>query len=328
MAELRWDPLRGEWVAVASARQDRTFLPPRELCPLCPTVLGGPLTEAPEPYQIAVLQNRFPALRQDPGAPGIEDAELWPVRPGFGICEVVLYTANHDSALSRLPREHLEQVVQVWIDRYRVLGAKQSIDYVYIFENRGEAVGVTLLHPHGQIYAMPFVPPIPARELANGAHHRQRTGRCLICDVVAEERRQAVRVVFDNGRFAVYCPFASRFPYEAHVTATRHLGSLLEFSMDDCRAFAGALGALVRAYDRLWNEPMPYMMVMHQAPTDGQVSPDAHFHVEFYPLARSPEKLKFLASSETGAGLFVTDLHPEDTASALRTALDPVFPTG
>ncbi|MCS6802158.1 MAG: galactose-1-phosphate uridylyltransferase [Chloroflexota bacterium] len=326
MTELRWDPLRGEWIAAAAERQERTFLPPREHCPFCPTTAGGPLTEAPAPYEIAVLQNRFPALQPEPPPPRVEGTDLWPVRPGLGVCEVVLYTPVHDSALSLLPVEHLERLVRVWRDRYRVLGERPEIAYVYIFENRGEAVGVTLHHPHGQIYAMPFVPPIPARELESGRQYRARTGRCLLCDLAAAEQRFGRRLVLANARFVVYCPFGSRFPYEAHVTPLQHLPSLLAFDEEDCRQFAAALGALLRAYDRLWNRPMPYMLVMHQAPTDGGAWPEAHFHTELYPLARSPEKLKYLAGSESGAGLFVTDILPESAAPALRSALDPSFP--
>lgn len=326
MTELRWDSLRAEWVAVAAERQERTFLPPRERCPFCPTAPGGPVTEAPAPYHIAVLENRFPSLQPEPPAPSLSSTDLWPIRPGYGICEVVLYTAEHDSALSRLSATHVEQVVRVWRDRYRVLGDRPDIAYVYIFENRGEAVGVTLHHPHGQIYALPFVPPIPARELDAARAHRAQTGRCLICDLAAAEQRFGGRVVWANARFVVYCPFGSRFPYEAHVTPLRHLPSLLAFDDDDLRQFAEALGALLRAYDRLWDRPMPYMLVMHQAPTDQRDWPDAHFHTELYPLARAPEKLKYLAGSESGAGLFVTDILPEAAAPALRAALDPGFP--
>lgn len=327
MAELRWDSLRGEWVAAAAERQERTFLPPRERCPFCPTAPGGPVTEALAPYHIAVLQNRFPSLLPVPPAPTLTPTDLWPIRPGYGFCEVVLYTDAHDSALSQLPAAHLEQLVRVWRDRYRVLGGRPDIAYVYIFENRGEAVGVTLHHPHGQIYALPFVPPIPARELETSRQHRARTGHCLICDLAAAEQRFGARLVWSNARFVVYCPFGSRFPYEAHVTPLHHLPSLLAFDDADCRQFAEALGALLRAYDRLWDRPMPYMLVMHQAPTDDRDWPDAHFHTELYPLARSREKLKYLAGSESGAGLFVTDVLPEAAALALRAALDPRFPS-
>jgi UDPglucose--hexose-1-phosphate uridylyltransferase len=284
------------------------------------------VTEAPGRYHIAVFPNRFPSLQSDPPPPSLPSSDLWPVRPGYGVCEVVLYTEAHDSALAQLPAVRIEQLVHVWRDRYRALGALPEIAYVYIFENRGEAVGVTLHHPHGQIYAMPFVPPIPARELENGRRYRARTNRCLICDLAAEEARLGARLVLANERFVVYCPFGSRFPYEAHITPLAHRPSLLTFDDRDCRAFAEALGSLVRAYDRLWDRPIPYMMVMHQAPTDGNDWPDAHFHTELYPLARSAEKLKYLAGSESGAGLFVTDLLPEATAPALRAALDPAFP--
>ena len=324
MTELRWDPLRGEWVAFASERQERTLLPPRERCPFCPTPLGGPLTEAPERYEIAVFDNRFPALRPDAPPPPAR-ADLFQARAGYGFCEVVLYSEDHTASLAHLPLRHLERLVRVWRERYLTLGAQPGVEYVYIFENRGEAVGVTLEHPHGQIYALPFIPPIPARELALNAAARAETGRCLLCTIAASEWEAQERVVFAAEEVIVYCPFASRFPYETHLVPLRHLASLADLDTTGCRALARALGVISRAYDRLWQRPLPLMLVMHQAPTDGQPWPEAHLHIEFYPLARSAEKLKYLAGSESGAGLFVADLLPEQSAAALRAARDPNF---
>jgi len=166
MSELRWNPLMGEWVATATHRQERTFLPPADFCPLCPTKPGGFPTEVPaENYDIVVFENRFPSLKADPPAPAVEGTELYPVRPGQGVCEVVVYTPHHTSTLAQESVEQIYQLVQVWTDRYRELGALPFVDYVLIFGNKGEAIGVTLHHPHGQIYAYPFIPPRAERQL-------------------------------------------------------------------------------------------------------------------------------------------------------------------
>ena len=185
MSELRWNPLLGEWLVTATHRQDRTFLPPDDFCPLCPTHEGGFPTEVPESvYDIAVFENRFPSLKSVPETPAVDSSELFPVRPAQGICEVVLYSPNHNSSLAQEPVEQIYKLVRVWIDRFRELGAHPFIKYVFIFENKGEAIGVTLHHPHGQIYAYPFIPPRIARELEQSAAHKQATGKCLMCDVV------------------------------------------------------------------------------------------------------------------------------------------------
>jgi len=236
MSELRWNPLLGEWVATATHRQDRTFLPPADYCPLCPTRPGGFPTEVAErTYDIAVFENRFPSLKSDPPEPAIEGTELYPVRPGRGVCEVVLYTPNHTSTLASEPVEQIYKLTQVWTDRFRELGALPFVDYVFVFENKGEAIGVTLHHPHGQIYAYPFVPPRVARELAQSRAHRGATGRCLVCDIVAEEKRDGRRVVAENESFVAYVPFFARYPYEVHVASTRHLQALTDMRDEELR---------------------------------------------------------------------------------------------
>jgi len=180
MSELRWHPLLREWVATATHRQDRTFFPPPEFCPLCPTRPGGVPTEIPaEDFAIAVFENRFPSLSPRPPEPAVAGSDLSPVQAAAGACEVVVYTADHAATLAELPVARIELLIRVWIDRTRELGARPEIAYVFPFENKGEAIGVTLAHPHGQIYGYPFVPPVPARELAAMREHRARTGRCL-----------------------------------------------------------------------------------------------------------------------------------------------------
>jgi UDPglucose--hexose-1-phosphate uridylyltransferase len=333
VSELRWNPLLGEWVATATHRQDRTFLPPRDHCPLCPTRPGGFPTEVPESnYDVAVFENRFPSLKPDPPPPAIEGTDLYPVRPGQGVCEVVLYSPNHSSTLATEPVEQIDKLVRVWTERYQELGRLDYVDYVFIFENKGEAIGVTLHHPHGQIYAYPFVPPRVARELDQSRSHHQSTGRCLLCDVINEERRDGRRIVAENRSFIAVIPFFARWPYEVHIYASRHLQALTDLDRDEQKDLAEIIKMVIVAFDRLFDLSLPYMMVMHQRPVDKGAYdgshdgsyPYYHFHIEFYPPLRTRTKLKYLAGSETGAGMFINDTLAEEKAAELRSHVAPV----
>jgi UDPglucose--hexose-1-phosphate uridylyltransferase len=317
--------LLGEWVATATHRQERTFLPPADFCPLCPTKPGGFPTEIPEPtYDMVVFENRFPSLRSDPPAPAVEATELYPVRPAAGVCEVVVYTPHHSSTLAAEPVEQIYKLVQVWTDRFRALDALAFVDYVYIFENKGEAIGVTLHHPHGQIYAYPFVPPRIGTELEKSRAHFTETGRCLICDITDEERRDGRRIVAANDSFVAFIPFFARYPYEVHVTSKRHLQALTDMDAGEQRRLAEILKTVLVAYDKLFNLSFPYMMVLHGRPSDGGDYGHYHFHIEFYPPLRTATKLKYLAGSETGAGLFINDTLAEEKAAELRGHVEAV----
>ncbi len=325
MSELRFNPLLGEWTATATARQDRTFLPPDDYCPLCPTTPGGFPTEIPEPdYDIVAFENKFPSLRSEPEVPSIDGSELYPVRPSQGVCEVVVYTPHHSSSLAREPVEQIHKLVRVWTDRFRELEALEFIEYVFIFENKGEAVGVTLHHPHGQIYAYPFVPPYLLKELSRARQHMEGTDRCLYCDVVAEEMQYRERIVAENESFIAVIPFFARYPYETHIYAKRHLQALTDLFAYGQRDLAEILKQVLAAFDRLFDFSFPYIMSIHQRPSDGANYDYYHFHIEFYPPMRSKTKLKYLAGSEAGAGMFINDTLPEDKAAELRSHIRPV----
>jgi UDPglucose--hexose-1-phosphate uridylyltransferase len=324
LSELRWNPLLAEWVATATHRQERTFLPPTDFCPLCPTKKGGFPTEVPEgTYDIVVFENQFPSLRPDPLPPTVESTDLYPVRPSEGVCEVVLYSPNHTTTLADEPVEQIYKLVQVWTDRFIELGALDYVSYVFEFENKGEAIGVTLHHPHGQIYGYPFIPPGIARELTQSRHHRARTGRCLICDILAEERRDGRRIVAENDSFVATIPFFSRWPYEVHIYSSRHFQALSDMSSGEQQDVASMLKMVLAAFDRLFDLSFPYMMVIHQRPVDGGAYDYYHFHIEFYPPLRTATRLKYLAGSETGAGMFVNDTLAEEKASELRGHIKP-----
>ena len=299
--QRRWNPLRREWVLVAASRQARTFLPERAECPLCPS-RPGHSTEIPATkYQAAVFENRFPAMV--------------PAKPAGGICEVVVYTDEHEGSFATLPSPRLEQLADVWTDRYRALSARPGIRYVFIFENRGEQVGVTLHHPHGQIYAYPFIPPVPATEL------RRQTSGCLQCRLIDDELKGKRRVLINADGMVGYVPGYARWPYEVHIMPRAHRAALTDLAPASRVALLTSMQRITRAYDRLFDVPMPYMMVMHQAPA-GQAAAQAHLHVEFYPILRDRGKLKYLAGSESGAGAFINDTLAEESAERLRALLE------
>ncbi|HEX6125789.1 MAG TPA: galactose-1-phosphate uridylyltransferase [Pyrinomonadaceae bacterium] len=325
MSELRYNPLLGEWLATATHRQDRTFLPPADFCPLCPTKPGSFPTEVPEPdYDIVAFENRFPSLKREPEVPAIQADGIYNVEPSIGVCEVILYSPDHTTSLAAEPVEQIYKLVRVWRHRFQELEKHSFVKYVFIFENKGEAVGVTLHHPHGQIYAYPFVPPVVAKELQQSSDHQDETGRCLLCDILDKETSFEKRIVAANESFAAYIPFFARYPFEVHISPRRHIQAFTDFVPQEERDLAAILKQLLAAFDRLFNRPFPYIMSIHQRPTDGSHYDHYHFHIEFYPPMRTAEKLKYLAGSEAGAGMFINDTLPETKAGELKALIEPV----
>jgi UDPglucose--hexose-1-phosphate uridylyltransferase len=324
VSERRYDPTMGEWRMFARHRQDRTFLPPEDHCPLCPTRDPDRPTEIPLPaFDMVVFENRFPSLVRHPPEPDVAGSDLYPVEPAAGVNEVVVYSDDHDLALAQMEASRIARLVEVWANRYAELAARDDVGYVFIFENRGVAVGVTLHHPHGQIYAYPDVPPRPRRELDVAIAHLREHGTCVYCDVVARERGDGVRVVAQNRSFLAFVPFAARYPYEIHVMPHRHAASLLDLTDQERLALGELLREVLSGYDELFGFPMPYVMSMHQAPADeGQHQAVSHLHLEFTPPHRTETKLKYLAGSELGAGAFINDTAPEETAARLRAAVE------
>jgi UDPglucose--hexose-1-phosphate uridylyltransferase len=311
MPELRFDPLRRDWVAYATERNDRTFLP-TEFCPLCPTGPAGASEVPLDTFEVVVFENRFPAF-------GPDRRNGRPVRPATTGCEVVVYTPEHALTLAQLPVERVRLLVDVWADRYRELGSRAEVAYVYVFENKGEEVGVTLHHPHGQIYALPFVPPFAQAELDASQGHLTAKQLCLHCSELALEG-SGPRVVLDEGSMVAFVPRSARWPYEVHVYPRRHVASIVDLDETERWDLARALLGVTGTYDRHFGFSTPYVMAVHQAPTDGQEWPQAHLHFEFYPPHRRRDRLKYLAGVELGAGTFVNDTRPEETAVQLRRA--------
>jgi UDPglucose--hexose-1-phosphate uridylyltransferase len=315
-AHLRWHPLRGEWIAYATHRQHRTFLPPPAYNPLAPTVDPLQPTELPDGvYDAAVFENLFPSftgLAHDPPELTID------TRPARGMCEVVVFTREADASLGSLPLAQIELLFEVWAERYRELGARDDVQYVFAFENRGVEVGVTLHHPHGQIYAYPFVPPIPARELENQQAYLAAHGRGLLEALIDSEIAAGTRVLYAGPEAVAFVPVCARYPYEVWVAPRRPLPSVADLNDSSRSDIARALKTVLVKFDGLWGRPFPYVMAFHQAPTDGGRHPEAHLHIEFYPAYRMPGRLKYLAGSEIGAGVFTADTDPDEKAAELR----------
>ena len=306
--ELRLDPLTEEWVTIVGARQDRPNLAAapitRENCPFCVAGL-----EAPEPYEVKAFPNRWPPLR--PGEPldvagALAEASGLASLPARGAAEVVLYSPDHDASLASLGPAGVRRVVDLWAERTRELEARPEIEYVLVFENRGAEVGATVPHPHGQIYAFPFVPPVPRREAEVAARRR-----CPVCASVSDELAADERVVATAGGWIAYVPFASGWPYGLVVTGTEHVASLPDLGDRGRDELATVLADVLSRYDRLFDRPFPYMLWIHGG---------VHLHVHLAPPLRRADTMRYVAAGELGSGTLSNPVVPEAAAAALREA--------
>lgn len=313
MHSLRWHPLLQQWVAVTTARQNRPQMP-ANWCPFDPG--SG---KVPDSYDVYLYPNDFPAFAPDlpPFSPGTGFfAEASP----RGACDVVLYSPEHTLPPSQLPVDNWRKVIDLWTRRTADHAANPDIAQVSIFENCGEAVGVTMPHPHGQIYALPFLSPVTEREIAGFEHHAAiNAGECLFCKLLKEEAAAGVRVVVSDQNFLAFVPFAARFPFEIWLTPRRHVRTLVDFNESERESLANLMSVIRKKYDNLYGFLLPLMMAIKQAPLQQGATP-YHLHLQFMPLQRSATKLKYLATIETGYGTFLADTAPEDTAANLRRA--------
>jgi UDPglucose--hexose-1-phosphate uridylyltransferase len=285
---------------------------PTDWCPFDPG--SG---RVPDHYDVLIYPNDFPAFSIPPPEPAIEGNGFYRVERSLGKCDVVLYHPDHHTSLPQLTVDHISKVVKLWRKRFIEHKQTPGIRYVLIFENKGAVIGVTMPHPHGQIYAFPFVPPRLKLELAAARAHARQHGHCLYCAILKKERDEGRRVVAENASFTAMIPFYARWPYEVHIFSRRHLGALDEFRPSEEKGLAEMLKWVTMKYDNLFNFSFPYMMVLHQSPTKGRY-PFYHFHIEFYPPHRSKEKLKYLASVESGGGTFLNDSLAEEKAAEFR----------
>ncbi len=323
---MRFDVLTGEWVALAAHRMDRTYKPPADQCPLCPTPPGGPATEIPsDDYDVAVFGNRFPsyagagtALADE--APVLVDGEdLFVERPAVGACEVVVFTSEHTGSLASQPVSRVRTVVEAWADRTARLSALSGVRHVFPFENRGEEIGVTLAHPHGQIYAYPEPAPRLAQQLHQAAAYRASTGGSLLADVLAAERRAGTRVILSGEHWTAFVPVAARWPVEAQLAPHRDVADLADLDENERAELAVLYRELLRRLDRYFDgvDRLPYISAWQQAPV-GEGRDLGRLHLQVFSILRAPGKLKYLAGSESGAGAWVNDTTPEKIAERLR----------
>ena len=313
---LRWHPLRGEWVTYAAFRQNRPFLPPPQYNPLAVSTDPANPTELPEgDYQVAVFDNRFPSLSLDSSAPPALSVDT---APATGHCEVVVFTQDPTAALHSLGTERIKLLFDVWADRTRRAEATGKIRYVMPFENRGAEVGVTLHHPHGQIYAYPFVPPVPERMLANEHAYYLQHKTSLLCDMAKTELQDGSRIIYSNQHAVAFVPACARYPYEVWVMPIAPVENFAALSAEQKHDLALCVKAVLLKYEGLWQRPFPYLMAWYQAPTDGRPHSETQLHAQFYPPYRTRDRLKYLAGTEIGAGMFAMDVLPEEKAAELR----------
>jgi UDPglucose--hexose-1-phosphate uridylyltransferase len=315
-SHMRWHPLRREWIAYAGHRQGRTFLPSAEHNPLAPSNDPDRPSEIPVgDYDVAVFDNLFPTFSASATA---QPEEIVETRPAKGACEVVVFTQDPSQSLGRLPLSQIELILEVWAERYVELGRRDDVSYVMPFENRGVEVGVTLHHPHGQIYAYPFVPPLPAIELEAQRAYKQAHDCGLLERLLADEVTDGRRILYLSDQAIAVVPVCARYAYEVWIAPRRAAQSFADLTPHERCEMARALKTILLKFDRLWDQAFPYVMVVHQAPTDGQDHPEAHLHIAFYPPYRMRGRLKYLAGSELGAGAFTADTLPEAKAAELR----------
>lgn len=315
--QLRHDPLLDEWVSVASHRMERTFLPAADDCPLCPSREGRP-TEVPSTdYDVVVFENRFPSFTGPVGPTLVEGDGVFEHHAAWGRCEVVCFTSEHEGSFAGLDTARARLVIEAWADRTAELSSVPGVEQVFVFENRGEAIGVTMRHPHGQIYAYPFVTPTTRAQLASAVRHREATGRNLYDDVVAAELRDGRRVVLESEHWVAFVPFAARWPVEVHLYPRRRVPDFA--ALDDAQKddLASVYLDLLRRGDAFFGIPLPYIAAWHQAPINDDRAEGA-LHLELFSVQRAADKLKYLAGSESAMGAFVNDREPESIAARLR----------
>jgi UDPglucose--hexose-1-phosphate uridylyltransferase len=323
--EMRLDALTGDWVSIANHRQNRTFLPPADECPLCPTGTGTTPSEIPaHDYDVVVFENRFPSFAAA-SSPTTElpAGALLAHAPALGRCEVVCFTSDHHASFSSLSPARARTVVDVWTDRTRELSALAAVEHVFCFENRGQEVGVTLHHPHGQIYAYPFVPTRTASMLRRATEHSQRFGRLLGADLLAAELDAGSRVVIRGIAWTAYVPYAARWPVEVHLVPNRDVPDLVALDDTERDELAEVYLDLLCRLDRYYEGPdgspisMPYIAGWHQSPVH-QGRDVSRLHLQIASPLRAPGRLKYLAGSESGVGAWINDVSPEAVAARLR----------
>lgn len=324
ISEMRRDPLTGQWYAYAAHRMNRTFMPPANENPLAPTRPGELPTEIPaDDYNVAVFENRFPSLSMhmdvaEDFATRVDGAELYPRLPAKGRCEVVCFTPDVELSFRDLPFRRARTVVEAWAHRTRELSQLPGVRYVYPFENRGAEIGVTLQHPHGQIYAYPYLPPRAKEIAAQAAAHRQETGEDLFDSILKAEKASGRRIISTGEHFTAFVPAAAKWPVEAMLFPHRAVADFAELTGEEKDELTRMYLDLLQRFDRFFEgvEKTPYIASWNQAPI-GPERTNGRLHLQLFSMMRSPDKMKFLAGSESGQGAWISDTTPEKIAERL-----------
>jgi UDPglucose--hexose-1-phosphate uridylyltransferase len=319
---MRLDPLTGEWIAVATARQNRVVMPPAGLDPLAPQAPGNP-SEIPSDYDVAVFENRSPAF--GPGLPDADSAETDPsyldgtalgrVVPAYGRCEVICFSSSREGAFGSISRSRARTVIEAWADRTAALSSMPGVRQVFIFENRGAEIGVTLQHPHGQVYGYPYITPRTRQMLAQ----LDAYGPTLFADILKHEQ-QGSRVLLAGDHWTAFVPFAARWPVEAHMVPHQHVADFAATTDAQRDELAVLYLRLLRGVEALYHDPTPYIAAWHQAPVRSHRD-TARLHLRLMSPRRAVDKLKYQAGSESGMGAWIGDIPPEVQAEQLRAAI-------
>jgi UDPglucose--hexose-1-phosphate uridylyltransferase len=337
--EERWHPLREEWVIVAAHRQNRPWsgevveAQKKEIpeyasdCYLCPGNARVSGSSNPDYQGVYVFDNDHPCVGMDAPSDLKTPRGIYQNRSAQGIARVVCYSPKHNATLAELPVSAVDDLLSTWQGQYRDLGDRPEINHVLVFENKGEAVGVSNPHPHCQIYATNFVFKTIENEARVSQNHMKETGRVLFQDILKAEKEDGRRVIYENDSAIAFLPYFARYAYEVFIAPKHTHPSLDALSNAERHDLADALNHVLVKFDNLWQMPFPYVMPLHQAPTDGGDYGGFHFHIEFHPPLRKPNLLKYLAGPEIGGGNFLSDTAPEEKAAELRALSDVHYKT-
>ena len=322
MSELRYNPLLDTWVMHAPNRQERPHLP-EDWCPFCFT--SG---KVPKDFIVLKYDNDFPVLSTNPDAINRIESNIYLNAKAYGKCEIILYTSQHSTKFYELELFHLKELIKLWKTRYVELSQDENIKYIHIFENKGEEVGVTIHHPHGQIYAHSWLPPKIETELVNSKLYYEENNTVLLNDITNEELQSKKRIIIENESFVAFIPYFSDYPFGVYITSKKNHSSLIDFTEEDFSLLASLLKTLTHGFDLLYDRPFPYMMSLHQVPVNSFEFEDAkdyyRFHIQFYSPLRAKDKIKWYAGSEMGAGVAANPLDVDICAQELREAINKI----
>lgn len=321
--ETRWDPILKEWVIVAKNRTSRPVLGKQFTkkkktwtCPFCP--------DAPEgsgDWVVKWVPNKFPSLINTADMTFVDEeiiADFYRKRPGLGRCEVILYTQDHDKTLGDLSIVNIKALIELWKSRQEDSMKQPELKYTFTFENRGKVIGVSLAHPHGQLYAFPFVPPKIQKAVDSAREYQEKNDQCLYCKIIETEMKDKDRIVEENDEFVAFIPYFAKWPLEVHIYPKNHYSYISQIPQDQNEKFAEIIRNVVRRLDGLYGFTMPYVMAHHNAPYHvGDVNA-YHFHIEFYPPYRGPDRIKYLAGVELGTNTIINPTNPSDNAKKLK----------